>query len=78
MALLSWRARSRGLLLVFALAGPAFAQTPAPPDGTPADLEDRQGWSADRKVDEATKRAANLKAQAQRRKDEPCPALADW
>ena len=78
MALVSWRACSRGLLLVFALVGPAFAQTPAPPDDTPANLEDRQGWSADRKVDEATKRAANLKAQAQRRKDEPCPALADW
>ena len=78
MALLSWRARSRGLLLVFALVGPAFAQTPAPPDDTPADFEDRQGWSADRKVDEATKRAADLKAQAHRRKDEPCPAMADW
>jgi len=74
----SWPARSLRILLVFALTGPAFAQTPAPPADTPADLEDRQGWTADRKVDEATKRAAELKAQAHRRKDEPCPAMADW
>jgi hypothetical protein len=78
MAPRSWRARSRGLLLIFLLVGPAFAQTPAPPADTPPDLEDRQGWSADRKVDEATKRAADLKAQAHRRKDEPCPAIDDW
>ena len=74
----SWPARSLRILLVFALTGPAFAQTPAPPADTPTDLEDRQGWTVDRKVDEATKRAAELKAQAHRRKDEPCPAMADW
>src|SRR6266478_2093552 len=74
----SWRARGRGILLVFALTGVAFAETSAPPAAPPADLEDRQGWSADKKVDEATKRAADLKAQAHLRKDEPCPALADW
>ena len=74
----SWRARGRGILLVFALTGVAFAETPAPPAAPPADLEDRQGWSADKKVDEATKRAADLKAQAHLRKAEPCPALADW
>jgi hypothetical protein len=78
MALRSFRAQSLGTLLVLAVAGPAFAQTPALPADTPADLEDRQGWSVDRKVDEATKRAADLKAQALRRKDEPCPAIADW
>jgi len=78
MALRAWRGHSCGILLLCALAGPAVAQTPAPPADTPADLEDRQGWSADRKVDEATKRAADLKAQAHRRKDEPCPAMADW
>ena len=78
MALRAWRGQSGGILLLCALAGPAFAQTPAPPADTPAELEDRQGWSADRKVDEATKRAADLKAQAHRRKDEPCPAMADW
>ncbi len=77
MELRSWRARGRGILLVFALTGVAFAETSAPAD-TPADLEDRQGWSADKKVGEATKRAADLKAQAHHRKDEPCPALADW
>jgi hypothetical protein len=78
MTLRAWRGLSCGILLRCALAGPAFAETPAPPADTPADLEDRQGWSADRKVDEATKRAADLKAQAHRRKDEPCPAMADW
>jgi hypothetical protein len=78
MALRVWRGHGCGILLLCALTGPAFAQTPAPPADTPADLEDRQGWSADRKVDEATKRAADLKAQAHRRKDEPCPAMADW
>ena len=78
MAFRSWGARGGGILLVFALTGHAFAESSAPPAETPADLEDRQGWSADKKVDEATKRAADLKAQAHRRKDEPCPAMADW
>jgi hypothetical protein len=61
-----------------ALARPAFAQASAPIPAAPLDLEDRQGWSADKKADEATKRAADLKAQAHRRTSEPCPAVADW
>jgi len=47
-------------------------------EDTAPDLEDRQAWSADRKALEATKRATDLKAQANRRKGEPCPAAADW
>lgn len=74
MDLRSPRALSLGLLLVLVLAGHTVAQ----PAETSTDLEDRQGWSADRKADEATKRAVDLKAQAHRRKDEPCPALAEW
>lgn len=55
---------------------PSPAATPAA--GTRPALEDRRGWSADKKAEEATKRAADLKAQANRRKDEPCPVIADW
>jgi len=54
-----------------------MAQTGGAEDTAP-DLEDRQAWSADRKVLEATKRAMDLKIQANRRKGEPCPAVADW
>jgi hypothetical protein len=50
----------------------------APAAGTRSLLEDRRGWSADKKAEEATKRATDLKAQAHRRKDEPCPVAADW
>ena len=74
----SRRARFGGILLGFMLTGHAFAQVTAPTADTPANLEDRQGWSADKKADEAAKRAADLKAQAHRRKDEPCPAVAEW
>jgi hypothetical protein len=59
------------------LSRQAWAGTEAAADTQP-DLEDRQGWSADRKALEATKRATDLKAQANRRKSEPCPAAADW
>lgn len=74
----SRRVRGGGLLLGCLLLGRALAEAIAQTPEGPADLEDRQGWSADRKADEATKRAADLKAQAHRRKDEPCPAVADW
>lgn len=81
----SGRARAFGILLVLAtsqlavvdLPTPAVAQSDGAVDTGP-DLEDRQGWSADKKALEATKRATELKAQANRRKEEPCPAVADW
>jgi hypothetical protein len=43
-----------------------------------APLEDRQSWSAERKAEEATRRVIDLRARAHRRRDEPCPAVADW
>jgi hypothetical protein len=55
-----------------------LAETTEGAPDTQRDLEDRQGWSADKKALEATKRATDLKAQANRRKSEPCPAAADW
>ena len=78
MDLRSRRARFGGILLGLVLTGHGLAQPAATAADPPANLEDRQGWSADKKADEATKRAADLKAQAHRRKDEPCPAVAEW
>src|SRR5215813_8722528 len=45
---------------------------------SPPDLEDRRVWSPDRKAGEATKRVTDLRAQANQRRDAPCPAVADW
>ena len=81
----SRRSRCCGILLllttlhlaVFDFPRRALAETEGAEDTRP-DLEDRQGWSADKKAREATKRAADLKAQANRRKGEPCPAAAGW
>lgn len=53
-------------------------QSSAQTQGGSSPLEDRRGWSADKKAEEATKRATDLKAQANRRKEEPCPVAADW
>ena len=67
-------------LLGLFLAGmdPARAQgTDSTAESTP-DLEDRRAWSADRKAEEATKRVTDLRAQANQRRDAPCPAVADW
>jgi hypothetical protein len=64
-------------LSILDLPSPVLAQTEGAADPGP-DLEDRQAWSADKKALEATKRATDLKAQANRRKVEPCPAAADW
>jgi hypothetical protein len=81
----SGRARAFCILLVLStlhlavldLPQPAMALSEGAADTGP-DLEDRQAWSVDKKALEATKRATDLKAQAIRRKEEPCPAAADW
>jgi len=60
---------------------PAGGQPPAgtaPGAGTRPPLEDHQGWSPDKKAEEATKHMIDIKAQANRRKDDPCPKLEDW
>jgi hypothetical protein len=60
---------------------PASDQAPAgaaPPGASAVSLEDRQGWSAERKAEEATRRVTDLRAQASRRRHEPCPAVSDW
>jgi len=56
----------------------ARAQGTGPTAESSPDLEDRRVWSADRKAGEATKRVTDLRAQANQRRDAPCPAVADW
>src|SRR5262245_58125216 len=82
MASLRSSSRARLALALLSLSlvvvdTPLAQSTGAPAEATP-EPEDRRAWSPDRKAEEATRRVTDLRAQANQRRQAPCPAVADW
>ena len=82
MASLRMSSRARRALVLLGLSLVTVDTARAQSTGTPAESapepEDRRAWSADRKAGEATRRLTDLRAQANQRRQAPCPAVADW